>query len=107
MQIKTIFICIAVFSSFTGVDSARGDSRIDRYSYDHDGRLSTGLVGGTSCLIYAYDANGNRSSSAVVDTVSSPSAWGQANWGSFNWSAGSVNPSWGSGNWGCMSWTSQ
>lgn len=106
MQFRVIIICIAAFSSFTSITPARADARVERYSYDRDGRLTTDLVQGTTCLIYAYDANGNRISTAVVDKVSSTSAWGQSNWDSFNWGAGSVNPVWGSGNWGCMSWTS-
>jgi YD repeat-containing protein len=55
------------------------------YSYDKVGRLTVVLYDNGTCLAYAYDANGNRTS--------------QAN------TSASVTAVWGAGTFGCFSWT--
>jgi YD repeat-containing protein len=59
------------------------------YSYDLLGRLTTALYDNGTCVAYAYDANGNRTSQSVT------------------LSGAPTSPVWGSGVWGCFSWTSQ
>jgi hypothetical protein len=57
------------------------------YSYDFVGRVTTAVYDNALCIVYAYDANGNRSSQT-------------------NTSGGTpVSPVWGSGTWGCFFWT--
>lgn len=59
------------------------------YGYDPLNRVTTALYDNGVCVVYAYDANGNRTSQ--TNTASGPSE----------------SPTWGSGVWGCFSWTSQ
>jgi hypothetical protein len=57
------------------------------YTYDQLGRVTTALYDNLTCVVYGYDANGNRTSQTI--TVSS----------------GPESPTWGSGSWGCFRWT--
>jgi hypothetical protein len=50
-------------------------------------RLTAALPGNDPCIVYTYDANGNRSSQTI--TVS----------------GGAMTPTWGTGVWGCFKWT--
>jgi YD repeat-containing protein len=56
------------------------------YGYDPNGRVVTALYDNGLCTIYAYDANGNRTSqtSAIGGSPASP-VWGTGVWGCFNW----------------------
>ncbi len=57
------------------------------YSYDFVGRVTTAVYDNAVCIVYGYDANGNRLSQT-------------------NTSGGTpVSPVWGSGKWGCFFWT--
>jgi YD repeat-containing protein len=58
------------------------------YTYDQLGRLITALYDNGTCVAYAYDANGNRTSQVI--TIS----------------GGPETPVWGTGIWGCFVWTS-
>lgn len=57
------------------------------YGYDALGRLTTALYDNGLCIVYAYDASGNRTSQ--------------------NNTSGSApeSPVWGTGVWGCAKWT--
>lgn len=57
------------------------------YGYDPLGRVTTALYDNGLCIVYAYDANGNRT--AQTNTISSPPE----------------SPVWGTGTWGCFYWT--
>jgi hypothetical protein len=57
------------------------------YTYDQVGRLTTALYDNKVCVVYAYDANGNRLSQE--NTSGAPPA----------------SPVWGSGSLGCFKWT--
>ena len=67
------------------VGSATGAS----YTYDQLGRLTTALYSNGTCIAYAYDANGNRTSQSITA------------------SGAPESPNWGSGVWGCFLWTHQ
>jgi len=54
------------------------------YSYDKVGRVVTAVYDNGSCIIYSYDANGNRTAQ--------------------NYPSGSGPQKWGTGVWGCMKW---
>ncbi len=57
------------------------------YTYDPLGRVTTVLYDTGVCVVYKYDANGNRTSQ-TIDVGGAP-----------------TTPSWGSGVWGCFAWT--
>jgi YD repeat-containing protein len=55
------------------------------YTYDALGRVTTASYDTGVCLIYTYDANGNRLSQTVnVNTGDAPT-WGSGVWGCFIW----------------------
>src|SRR5215472_1194228 len=70
-----------------GILSPNSSSAYAYYGYDPVGRVTTALYDNGVCVVYAYDANGNRTSQ--TSTVSSPPE----------------SPVWGMGTWGCFSWT--
>jgi YD repeat-containing protein len=56
------------------------------YSYDALGRVTAAFYDTGVCLVYAYDANGNRlSESIVVVTGTSTGIWGCFTWNNANW----------------------
>ena len=59
------------------------------YTYDQLGRITTALYDNGLCIIYTYDANGNRTSQ--TNTAS----------------GAPQTPTWGTGVWGCFAWTPQ
>ena len=58
------------------------------YTYDTLGRLISASYDTGVCIVYSYDANGNRLSERILVTSSS----GTGVWGCFNWN----NARWGS-----------
>lgn len=61
------------------------------YTYDALGRVTTASYDTGVCIVYTYDANGNRLSEAI--NVAASGATGV--WGCFNWNA-SGGAKWGS-----------
>lgn len=53
------------------------------YTYDLSGRIATALYDNGICVVYTYDAAGNRTSQA--NAVPPAPAWGAGNWGCFVW----------------------
>lgn len=76
------------------------------FGYDPAGRLVTGMFD-TSCVLYGYDANGNRTSQQKKTLPVSTPVWGGATWGSENWATGALVPVWGSASWGCLNWVAE
>ncbi len=56
------------------------------YGYDPLGRLVTARYDNGLCIVYAYDANGNRTSQ-INSTASAAATWGSGTWGCFAWTA--------------------
>lgn len=56
------------------------------YTYDVLGRITTALYDNGLCIVYTYDANGNRTSQSSLP------------------SGGPETPIWGTGVWGCFAW---
>lgn len=54
------------------------------YGYDKVGRLITALYDNGTCLVYAYDANGNRTSQNSTSATTTP-VWGTGTFGCFSW----------------------
>lgn len=56
------------------------------YSYDALGRLLTANYDTGVCIVYSYDANGNRTSQKIlVVSGGSTGIWGCFNWNGANW----------------------
>jgi YD repeat-containing protein len=55
------------------------------YTYDTLGRVTTASYDTGVCVIYTYDANGNRLSQSVNVTTGSTPTWGTGIWGCFQW----------------------
>lgn len=60
------------------------------YTYDALGRVTTASYDTGVCVIYTYDANGNR----LSETISVTAAGATGVWGCFNWNA-SGGAKWG------------
>ena len=100
-RILTLLIALAVVACHSS-QAAKAASM--HFGYDPAGRLVTGMLG-TSCVLYGYDANGNRTSQQKKTLPASVSVWGDATWGGENWATGALVPVWGSASWGCVPWT--
>jgi YD repeat-containing protein len=61
------------------------------YTYDLLGRVTTALYDNGTCIIYSYDAAGNRTSQTNT-TGGAPvtATWGTGTWGCFKWTSGSA-----------------
>lgn len=56
------------------------------YAYDALGRISTASYDTGVCVIYNYDAAGNRTAQTVkVGTTGATGYWGCFNWNAANW----------------------
>lgn len=55
------------------------------YTYDALGRVTTATYDSGVCVIYTYDANGNRLSQTVNVNTGNTSTWGTGVWGCFQW----------------------
>ena len=57
------------------------------YTYDALGRVATALYDTGTCIVYSYDANGNRTAQTIT-TSGNPTTpvWGTGSWGCFIWS---------------------
>lgn len=55
------------------------------YTYDALGRITTASYDTGVCVIYTYDANGNRLSEIVDVNTGSTRTWGTGIWGCFDW----------------------
>lgn len=78
-----------IILAFAGIFYSSGAYSSVNYGYDPLSRITTALYDNGVCVVYAYDANGNRTSQ--TNAASGPPE----------------SPTWGSGVWGCFSWTPQ
>lgn len=71
---------------FVSASSANAQTVV-RYTYDRVGRVTTALYDNGICVVYSYDANGNRTGRTVfaAGTPNTPT-WGTGVYGCFNWS---------------------
>jgi YD repeat-containing protein len=70
----------AAAGAFTPANAANGSVA---YSYDALGRITTASYDTGVCIVYSYDANGNRLSETInVTTAGAIGVWGCFNWNS-------------------------
>lgn len=82
-------LCAAfAFGFVTLAEAANGSVA---YTYDSLGRVTTASYDTGVCIIYTYDANGNR----LSETINVTAAGATGVWGCFNWNA-SGGAKWGS-----------
>lgn len=82
--------CLSMLAIFMllGISSASRAADTVTYSYDIVGRVTSAAYDNGLCIIYAYDANGNRTAQ------------------SYSTSSAPTSQNWGSGVWGCyLKWT--
>jgi len=98
--LKAVLVCVSLASAGIAV----ADTLSSQYTYDANGRLRTAKYGSTKCVIYTFDANGNRTrqNTASVNSASPPA--GETNSGGATATAGPADAIWGSGTWGCFDW---
>jgi YD repeat-containing protein len=83
----TVCIVLGAVSMIVAMigDGAQAANGSVAYTYDALGRVVTASYDTGVCLIYTYDANGNRTSQAInVGSVTTPT-WGTGVWGCFIW----------------------
>lgn len=67
--------------------SSASAQMVIRYTYDRAGRATTALYDNGTCVIYAYDANGNRTARTILPAgPPNTSTWGTGIFGCFYWS---------------------
>lgn len=80
-----IFVCAvaaaAAAGAFTLAHAATGSVT---YSYDALGRVTSANYDTNVCILYSYDANGNR----LTETINVTTAGTTGVWGCFNWNSG-------------------
>jgi RHS Repeat len=68
-------------------EDASGAAGSVAYGYDPLGRLKTALYDNGVCVVYVYDANGNRTSQTISAASPGQPTWGSRTWGCFKWTA--------------------
>jgi hypothetical protein len=59
------------------------------YGYDQLGRLATALYDEGTCIVYVYDASGNRTAQTNTTAgVPNTATWGTGTWGCAAWASG-------------------
>jgi hypothetical protein len=82
-------LALAILVSLTISSATQADSSVS-YGYDQLGRVTSAAYDNGLCVVYTYDANGNRTAQ------------------SYSMSSASASQNWGSGVWGCyLKWTAQ
>jgi hypothetical protein len=85
-RISTLGLTLALMFIGFFVPPASGANGSVAYTYDALGRVNTVSYDTGVCIIYTYDANGNRTSETVaVSGAGATGAWGCFNWGQRLW----------------------
>ncbi|TCU67439.1 RHS repeat protein [Bradyrhizobium sp. R2.2-H] len=83
----TTALALIVLGSLTIASAGQADSSVS-YGYDQVGRVTSAAYNNGLCIVYTYDANGNRTAQ------------------SYSMSSGPASQNWGAGVWGCyLKWT--
>ncbi|WP_271528604.1 RHS repeat domain-containing protein [Bradyrhizobium sp. CCBAU 25338] len=81
---------LAMGLSLTAIHPGQAANGSVAYTYDALGRVTTASYDTGVCIIYTYDANGNR----LSETINVTAAGATGVWGCFNWNA-SGGAKWG------------
>ncbi len=85
MHGATFGLALLGMSIAGAADAANGSAA---YTYDPLGRVTTILYDTGVCVVYTYDANGNRTAQTInVGGAPTTSVWNAGVWGCFNWSS--------------------
>ena len=83
--IAAAFAAAALLAAAASQSASAANGSVS-YTYDALGRLITAHYDTGVCIVYAYDANGNRTSQTVnVGGNPGTPTWGTGTWGCFNW----------------------
>jgi hypothetical protein len=92
VQLKRINLRLLIIVSITtllgmwAIEATLAANGSVAYTYDALGRIATASYDTGACVIFVYDANGNRLSETVLVSGSgSGGVWGCFNWGQRNW----------------------
>lgn len=88
---SVFWICAFAAAAIIASPLAHAANGSVSYTYDALGRVTTASYDTGVCILYSYDANGNRLSETINVTVSGATGV----WGCFNWNA-SGGALWGS-----------
>lgn len=85
MRLRSVCAISAILCIFAS-GYAESASVSVTYSYDSLGRVVTALYDNGTCIVYGYDASGNRTSQS---NTTEPPTWGVGVWGCSIWTSGS------------------
>jgi YD repeat-containing protein len=87
IEIRRAVVLIVLLGCIGTLDGEAQAQQVVQYTYDAVGRVTSALYDNGVCVVYSYDANGNRTSKTVL-------------------AAGTPNtPTWGTGTLGCFQWS--
>jgi YD repeat-containing protein len=80
-----VMLCLAMVCVLTALaaalDVANAANGSVAYGYDALGRVTTASYDTGVCIVYKYDANGNRTSETItIATTGTTGVWGCFNW---------------------------
>jgi uncharacterized protein RhaS with RHS repeats len=76
-------LCVLTALAAGALTAANAANGSVAYGYDALGRVTTASYDTGVCIVYRYDANGNRTSETITIAVSGTTGV----WGCFNWNA--------------------
>lgn len=82
----SISICTAILLGIGTFNAARAANGSVAYTYDALGRVTMVSYDTGVCILYSYDANGNRLSETIrVSSAGTTGVWGCFRWGQALW----------------------
>jgi YD repeat-containing protein len=78
-------LAAAALLAICNTGPARAANGSVAYTYDALGRVATVSYDTGVCIIYAYDANGNRTAETIAVGSPNTAVWGTGVWGCFVW----------------------
>ena len=82
---RLLLVAPLVLSVLLVATTAQAQNGSVAYTYDALGRITTASYDTGVCILYTYDANGNRLTQTVNVNTGNSTNWGTGVWGCFNW----------------------